>query len=133
MATDDDEEVDDRRESPRFELEGMTLEYERPKVFTGTDPLAENDCPVLDLSRGGLRFLTNKRLSAGMQLNLRISVPDDPEVAALRGQVLWAFLNRGPYRHRIGVQFAPFGDEAGCNTAVTLAILERWESRGAQA
>jgi len=132
VVTDDDEEVDDRRESPRFEVEGMTLEYERPKLFTGTDPLSEKDCPVLDMSRGGARFLTNKPLSAGMQLNLRISIPDDSSVAVPRGQVRWAFLNRGVYRHRIGVQFAPFGDEAGCNTAETLAVLEHWESRVAQ-
>lgn len=123
------EGFDKPRENPRFEIPGATLQYERPRLFTGTEALVEKDCPVIDMSRGGARFLTNTQLSTGMQLNLRISIPDDPIVAVLRGQVRWSFLNRGEYRHRVGVQFAPFGSEAGCNTPATLTIIEGWEAR----
>ena len=122
-----DEDLEERRETPRFELPGATLDYERPKLFTATDPLSEKACPVLDVSLGGVRFLTNKRLDAGMQLNVRISVPARSEVAELRGQVRWAFLNRGVYRHRIGVQFAPFGDEPGCNPDGARQVLQNWQ------
>jgi len=124
-----DEGFDKQRENPRFEVTGATLQYERPKLFTGTESVVEEDCPVIDMSRGGVRFLANTLLSTGMQVNLRIGRPDDSDVAVLRGQVRWAFRDRGAYRYRIGVQFAPFGSEAGCNTPATLATLEGWESR----
>ena len=123
------EGFDEQRENPRFEVSGATLQYERPKLFTGTEAFVEKECPVVDMSRGGVRFLADTLLSAGMQGNLRISNPDDADVAVLRGQVRWGFRDRGAYRYRIGAQFAPFGSEAGCNTPAALMILERWESR----
>ena len=134
MTGEDDEALDaqgfeEQRENLRFQVLGATLQYERPKLFTGTESLSEKDCPVIDMSRGGVRFLADTLLSAGMQVNLRIGMPDDSDVAVLRGQVRWAFRDRGAYRYRIGVQFAPFGSEAGCNRPATMTILERWESR----
>ena len=81
------EDFDQRRENPRFDVSGATLQYERPKLFTGTESLVEKDCPVIDMSRGGVRFRANTLLSMGMQVNLRISLPDDPSLVGFEAHV----------------------------------------------
>jgi len=50
----------ERRLCQRFKIAGATVSYRRNKLFSSKAKVDEEFCPVLDLSRGGVRFLTQK-------------------------------------------------------------------------
>ena len=65
-----DKEIE-RRLCQRFKIPGATISYRKESSFrTRAD---EEFCPVLDLSRGGVRFLTQKPLKFKSKVVLQMS------------------------------------------------------------
>jgi hypothetical protein len=69
---------------------------------------------VLDLSRGGVRFLTQKPLKFKCKVSLQLSIPGERIPLDLKGRVRWSTFNAGKsYKYQAGVQFNPYGLERG--------------------
>ncbi len=106
----------ERRLCQRFKVPGATLSYRRETLFSPENRYAEEFCPVLDVSRGGVRFLTQKALKFKSKVALQISIPGERVPLNLRGRVRWSSFNAGKsYKYQAGVQFNPYGEEKGQN------------------
>src|SRR5665647_2542054 len=61
----------ERRLCQRFKIPGATVSYRKEKLFSSKTKIDEEFCPVLDLSRGGIRFLTQKPLKFKSKVTLQ--------------------------------------------------------------
>jgi Tfp pilus assembly protein PilZ len=119
----------ERRLCQRFKIPGSTVSYRRERLFFKTTEFAEEFCPVLDISRGGVRFLTQKTLKFKSTVFLQIAVPGERIPLNLKGHVRWSSFNAGKsYKYQVGVQFHPYGEAKNQNypgTLVKIIALEQ--------
>jgi Tfp pilus assembly protein PilZ len=117
----------------RFEVPGTTVSYTSNKIFKAANKYEEEFCPVLDMSRGGLRFICQTALKIDSKLSLEVSVPGERTRLQLKGKVIWAAVNPGKsYKYQIGVQFNTYGEKKGQNYPGTLVKIIELEQKFAQ-
>ena len=106
----------ERRLCQRFKIPGATISYKIEKLFSSPADFQEEFCPILDLSRGGVRFLSQKSPKLGARIVLQISIPGERIPLNLKGRVRWSSFNPGKsYKYQTGVQFNPYGEEKNQN------------------
>ena len=103
----------ERRTCIRFEIPGATLSYQTKKIFGPKGAYQEEFCPVADISRGGLRFLSRSQPKLNTFVILKIAIPGEHIPLILRGFIRWIGHHAGSiYATQVGVQFNPYGDES---------------------
>jgi len=122
----------ERRTCIRFKIPGATVNYQRKSLFPKPG-FAEEFCPVLDISRGGVRFLTQKVLKPDTEVTLRISVPGERIPFSLKGIVKWSSPSEGKsYQFQVGVQFNPYGMDKDQNLPQTMVKIMALEQKFAE-
>lgn len=102
----------ERRLCQRFKIPGATVSYRKERFLIAEGRFVEEFCPVLDLSRGGVRFLTQKPLKFKSKVILQVSIPGERIPLNLRGRVRWSTFNAGKsYKYQAGIQFNPYGED----------------------
>jgi hypothetical protein len=120
----------ERRLCQRFKIDGATVSYRRDRLFSPKAKVDEEFCPVLDLSRGGVRFLTQKPLKFKSKVSLQLSIPGERIPLEMKGRVRWSTFNAGKsYKYQAGVQFNPYGLEKGQNPPQALTKLVGLEQK----
>jgi len=110
------EENLEKRTCIRFRIPGATIKYRREKKFLRKHAYRAEFCPILDISRGGIRFLAQEMLKYESLVEMRISVPGETSPLVLKGFVRWYSPNQGKsYNYQIGVQFLPYGVSKSLN------------------
>jgi hypothetical protein len=118
----------ERRSCERFRVPGATACYRKSSSLIPKKDFSEEFCPIIDLSRGGLRFLGQKQVKAGQKLLLEVTIPGDRSPLILFGTVRWIGFNPGKsYKYQVGAQLNPYGEKKGQNSAETLARLTALE------
>ena len=119
----------EKRQCQRFNAPGTTLYYKMKRGVFHKEKYSEDYFPVLDISRGGLRFLTNDRIKVGLPVQIRLTIPGvdfQPEIKAI---VRWISKNREEsYRYQTGVSFNAYGDRKKENPLEILAFIESLET-----
>ncbi len=121
----------EKRTCLRFRIPGATIGYKKDKPFMkkGEDYI-EEFCPVLDISRGGIRFLTQEILKYESKVSLKINIPGETSPMTLRGIVRWYSPNPGKsYKYQIGVQFLPYSEKKGQNNPASLTKITALEQK----
>lgn len=122
----------ERRTCIRFKIPGATVNYQRKSLFPRSG-FIEEFCPVLDISRGGVRFLTQKVLKPDTEVTLRISVPGERIPFSLKGVVKWSSPSEGKsYQFQVGVQFNPYGMDKDQNLPQTMVKIMALEQKFAE-
>ena len=124
----------ERRACIRFEIPGATVNY---KVFRFSPKLKrtydEEFCPILDISRGGLRFLCQNKLDINAKIKMKVSVPGERIPLEILGKVRWSAANPGKsYKYQTGVQFNPYGEKKKQNYPGSLVKIIALEQKFAQ-
>jgi hypothetical protein len=120
----------ERRLCQRFNIPGATVSYRKRKFLGRTQEFDEEFCPVLDISRGGVRFLNQKPLKFKSRVLLQISVPGERIPLTVLGKVRWSSFNPGKsYRFQAGVQFNAYGEEKGQNYPGNLTKIMALEQK----
>ena len=120
----------ERRLCQRFKISGATVSYRKEKLLSSKARIDEEFCPVLDLSRGGVRFLTQKPLKFKSKVTLQLSIPGDRIPLSLKGRVRWSTFNAGKsYKNQAGVQFSPYGLEKNQNVPQALTKIVALEQK----
>jgi len=120
----------DRRAYKRIKIEGATVTYKEGRFFFSKKQYVEEFYPVVEISRGGVRFLGKKLFTISSQVSLKISLPEEPSPLILRGQVKWTSLNPAmSYKYQIGIQFDPFAWKKGCNHPEVLEKIMKLEQK----
>ena len=106
----------ERRACKRVKIPGATVTYKEGKFFFSKKRYVEEFAPVIEISRGGIRFLEHKLFSTTSKISLKIVIPEENSPIILKGLVRWASSDpTKSYKYQIGVQFDPFGMRQGCN------------------
>ena len=122
----------EKRTCIRFQVPGATLAFKKRGFFSASFDYEDDGLPILDLSRGGLRFLSNQDLRIKAKVQLKISIPEQEELLYLEGRVRWTRPNAGfSYKFQIGVQFNPYGLAEHQNSPAALNMLESLEEKHA--
>jgi len=118
----------EKRVCARFEVPGTTLQFQKRKLFRNV--FSTEICPVLDLSRGGLSFLSRKRFRKKKQLLLRVFFFDEDPPLLLMGRVRWSSRSPGQNsRYKIHLKFLPYGHAPERNDPACLEKIRTLESR----
>lgn len=118
----------EKRTCFRFEIPGATLSYKKTGFFSTSPDYEDEDCPILDLSLGGLRFLTQKNLKVNTKLRIKVSYLEKDGSFHMGGKVKWTISNPGfSYKYQVGVQFNPYGDREGLNSPEEFAKIKTLE------
>lgn len=106
----------EKRISQRFKIPGATVSYRKESWLFKRKSFDEEFLPLEDLSRGGLRFVSQKRLKAGDKLFIQLSIPGERSPLGLLGKVRWSARNKtGNYPYEAGVQFNVYGEKKSYN------------------
>lgn len=120
----------ERRACKRFKVPGATVCIKLEKFFFSRKRYVEEFYPIIEISRGGIRFLGQKLLSATSKISLKIAIPEEQAILILKGRVKW--LSASPtksYRYQFGVQFNPYGKQKGDNDPEILEKLIMLEKK----
>ena len=98
----------EKRECIRFEIPGATVSYEFKEHI-------EEFSPVIDISRGGVKFQTKKPTDINAEIELKLSVPGEKVPLILHGKVRWISFIEEKEQYYIGIQFNPYGEKKGEN------------------
>ena len=92
------------RRNRRFVLEDSTVEYRRHSALSFLSG-APKVSPLIDMSVGGLQFVSDDLYEIGQRLNLKVIAPSAFRSLTAQGEVVWAkrVAHRGSYR--MGVRF----------------------------
>ncbi len=119
-----------RRACKRIKIEGATVTYKEGRFFFSKKQYVEEFYPVVEISRGGVRFLGKKLFTISSQVSLKISLPEEPSPLILKGRVRWTSLNPTmSYKYQIGIQFDPFALKKGCNHPEVLEKIMKLEQK----
>jgi Tfp pilus assembly protein PilZ len=118
----------EKRECHRFCIPGTTLFYKKTGVLGKNRDYPDEYYPVLDISKGGLRFLTNERPKIGLPVKVKVAVPDAGYQPEIQGVVRWVSRNREKsYRYQTGVSFNAYGDRKKDNPSEILTFIQSLE------
>jgi Tfp pilus assembly protein PilZ len=119
----------ERRSCIRFKIPGATVNYQRKSLLAKTG-FIEEFCPIMDISRGGIRFLTQKMLKPDSEVTLRISVPGERIPFTMKGIVKWSSPGEGKsYPFQVGVQFNPYGMDKDQNLPQNMVKIMALEQK----
>jgi len=114
-----------KRNCKRFNITGTTLFYRKKPLFWGKGEFTQDYYPVLNISRGGLKFLSNHKIAAGSKLTLRINFPGIDHPKEIKAIVRWISRNRElSYRYQTGVSFNAYGTGKNDNNLELLNFLK---------
>ncbi|MGQ9672722.1 MAG: PilZ domain-containing protein [Candidatus Aminicenantales bacterium] len=125
-----DESKIERRACLRFKIPGATVSYQKKTFLFAKPGFVEEFCPLLDISRGGVRFLAQNLLKPNTEIFLKISVPGERIPFTMKGAVKWASPAEGKtYKYQIGVQFHPYGEAKDQNLPGNLVKIIALEQK----
>lgn len=104
-----------RRTCRRFEIPGATVNFTITNSPSSKKKYEEEFCPVIDISRGGIKFDGSKPLEINSDITLKISIPGETIPLTFNGKVQWLSAIEGQDKCQIGVQFNPYGEKEGQN------------------
>jgi hypothetical protein len=114
----------------RFELPGAVLSFRERKRLSAKKVFDQICCPILDMSRGGVRFLTNLHLKFKKKVLLEILFREGDTPLLLKGRVRWISFNVGrSYKFQVGVEFDPYGQKKDQNDPSNLAKIISLEEK----
>ena len=118
----------EKRECIRFNIPGTTLFYKKTNKLGHSREYPDDYYPVLDLSRGGLRFLTNERPKIGLPVEVKISIPETDHQPEIKGIVRWVARNlEKSYRYQTGIMFNAYGKRKKDNPSEILSFFQSLE------
>ncbi len=119
-----------KRHCKRFMIPGCTLYYRNKPGLLIRTKYSEDYFPVINLSRGGVKFLCNERLKPGQDVVIKINIPGESQHPEINANIKWVSKNtEQSYRYQTGVAFNAYGNGKNENPEDTLVFLKTLEQR----
>jgi hypothetical protein len=118
----------EKRRCRRFEIPGAEAKYKKTGLLALFFNGFSEPHPVINVSKGGLAFVCDKKLSKGKKLVVQLMVPDKIFLnlnAVVRRQEITV----GSDRRLTGVEFMPFGGRNVWNTRESLDVLRKLDEK----
>ncbi len=119
-----------KRHCKRFNILGTTLHYKKKSFLWLKREFSRDYFPVLDISKGGLKFLNNNKINAGTAVVLKLNIPEIPATIQVKACIRWIAKNpESSYRYQIGVSFNSYGKSKNENSLKVLSLLKSLEEK----
>lgn len=112
----------DRRYSQRYHFDEAKVYCQESSTFRLFKQFSQ-PFDLNDLTKSGICFRTNKNITAGDTVHLKIDIPGRQKIQ-VTGRVVWVD-HQETNEYSVGVQFLPFGTLKGYNTFSAREKLER--------
>lgn len=121
-----------KRQCKRFNVPGTTLSYRKRRNFFRPGRYTEDFFPVLNLSRGGAKFVCHDRLKAGSEISAIFDIPPLENRVEILCTVRWVARNpEESYPYQVGISFQAYGGGKNENPPETLDTLKKIEKESA--
>ncbi len=118
-----------KRSCKRFNIPGTTLYYKEKPFFPLAGKYSEDYYPVLNLSKGGAKFLCNHRLMPGRGIIIKLIIPGIDQSPEILADIKWISKNpEQSYRYQTGISFKSYGKRKNQNSGAILSFLEELET-----
>ncbi len=94
----------EKRTCIRFQIPGATISYQFKEHV-------EEFSPLVDVSRGGVKFIGKNSPEIHTEVTLIISIPGEIIPLTIHGKVQWISYVEAKDQYFIGVQFNPYGEK----------------------
>jgi hypothetical protein len=101
----------ERRASSRIRVKESRLAYAEEKLFMWRRPDLGKPMVILDVSHGGISFITPDYVQPGSKLRLTIVFVADPTQHDARGRVRYCMRMKETGMWRVGVEFTKKGEQ----------------------
>lgn len=116
-----------KRRCRRFEIPGAEGRYKKTGLLVFVKGFSE-PCPVINVSKGGLSFTCDKKLSIGEKVVVQLLAPNEPPLR-LNSIVRRQEQIMGSEKKFTGVEFMPFGGRHGRNARESLDVLRKLDEK----
>ena len=116
-----------KRKCRRFDIPGAEGRYKKKDLLVAFKGFSDLHY-VVDISKGGMSFYSDKKFSKGKKLIVQIVVSDEI-LLTLNAVVRRQEKIIGSSEVMVGVQFLAFNDEEGYNTEESLNILRELDRK----
>ena len=117
-----------KRHCKRFSIPGTVVSFKRQTWFIQRKQLQQDIYPVVDLSKGGLKFLCDQRLKPGARIIAKIMIPGYEQLSDVMASIRWIAKNpEQSYKYQIGISFNPYGQGRKHNKEEVLAFFKSLE------
>lgn len=117
-----------KRNCKRFSIPGITLYYRETFFFLFSGKYSEDYYPVINLSKGGAKFLCHQRFSPGTRITIKLDIPGMDQAHEILASIKWISKNpEQSYRYQTGISFNSYGSRKNENSMEVLSFLERLE------
>jgi hypothetical protein len=117
-----------KRNCKRFSIPGITLYYREKSFFLFPGKYSPDYYPVINLSKGGAKFLCDQRFSPGNQITIKLDIPGMDQEHEILASVKWISKNKEKsYRYQTGISFNFYGSRKNENSMEILSFLEALE------
>ena len=118
-----------KRNCKRFSIPGITLYYREKSFFFFTGKYSVDYYPVINLSKGGAKFLCDQRLSPGNRITIKLDIPGMDQAQEILASIKWISKNpEQSYRYQTGISFNSYGNRKNQNSMEVLSFLEALET-----
>jgi hypothetical protein len=119
-----------KRNCERYIISGTTLFYKYRSSFFKKHKYSHDYFPVINISKGGAKFLCNNRLKAGKSLIIKVNIPGIETKPEIMASVKWISKNpEESYKYQTGIAFNSYGDGKNENSQKVLDLLETLEKK----
>ena len=119
-----------RRTARRFEIPGAVLTYDLENTSAPEASSEKTICPLIDISRGGLRFISRQKLEITSPIQVKVTIPGGHVPLIFQGRVRWSSPQTGDQlRYQTGVEFNSYGEDQDQNFPGTLVKVVALEQR----
>jgi Tfp pilus assembly protein PilZ len=120
-----------KRDCDRFSIPGTTLYYKDKPGLLIKHNYSDHYYPVLNMSKGGAKFLCNERLKVGKKITVKIDIPGIDQKPEILANIRWISKNpEQSYQYQTGIAFNSYGNKKNENPVEILILLESLEQNG---
>ena len=117
----------EKRRCRRFEIPGAEVKFKKKGLLVFVQAFSE-PYPASNVSKGGVAFTCDKKLSNGTKLAVQLLIPDEVplnfnSIVRRQEQIM------GSERKLTGVEFMPFGGRHGWNKTESLHTLRKLDKK----
>lgn len=116
----------ERRKHKRYGVRGSTIRYKSGGILAFLNS-ASSRYLILNMSEGGLHFISKEPLKVGQKIHLTLEAPSLEGTVKGRGIVVWVRKSEEHHAYRVGLRFTRFDERSRFRLRHILdnAILER--------
>ena len=120
----------EKRLCVRFQIPGAEVKYKKESTFFKKSDFGDEPLPLIDISRGGIRFFAHEIPKFDSRITIRIFLPEESAPLVLEGTVRWYSPNPDArYKYQIGVQILPYGGGKDENSPAALHKIIELEEK----